>query len=87
MGNQPPELLSASPTNHKIDHTLTESPITYENTNKYETDNESTIEVRLISICHGRSGDKGNSVNIGIVCRSPKFYPFLEKVLTEQVPN
>ncbi len=39
--------------------------------------------VKLIEIAHGRSGDKGNGSNVGIIARHPKIYPFLREVLTE----
>lgn len=41
-------------------------------------------KVRLIEIAHGRSGDKGNGSNVGIIARHPKIYPFLKEVLTEK---
>ena len=37
---------------------------------------------KLYDICHGRSGDKGDTVNIGIIARHPDVYPFIVKVLT-----
>ena len=37
---------------------------------------------RLFDICHGRSGDKGDSVNIGIIARHPDVYAFIERTLT-----
>lgn len=36
-----------------------------------------TITVPLVAIAHGRSGDKGSDVNIGIRARHPDFYPAL----------
>lgn len=41
--------------------------------------------VKLIEIAHGRSGDKGNGSNVGIIARHPDVYPFLEKKLTADV--
>jgi hypothetical protein len=38
--------------------------------------------VHLLKIAHGRSGDKGNASNVGIIARHPDIYPFLEKELT-----
>lgn len=38
--------------------------------------------VKLIKIAHGRSGDKGNGSNVGIIARHPEIYPFLKKTLT-----
>lgn len=38
--------------------------------------------VKLLKLAYGRSGDKGNGSNVGIIARHPEFYPFLKKVLT-----
>ncbi|MCW9705675.1 AtuA-related protein [Fodinibius salsisoli] len=42
-------------------------------------------KVRLIEIAHGRSGDKGNNSNVGIIARHPDVYPFLQEKLTAEV--
>lgn len=39
-------------------------------------------QVKLLKIAHGRSGDKGNGSNVGIIARHPDIYPFLKKELT-----
>jgi hypothetical protein len=36
----------------------------------------------LISLAVGRSGDKGNSANIGIIARVPDYLPWLRQTLT-----
>ena len=41
--------------------------------------------VELLKIAHGRSGDKGNGSNVGIIARHPEIYPYLEKTLTADV--
>lgn len=38
--------------------------------------------VKLLDIAYGRSGDKGNGSNVGIIARHPKIYPFLKEKLT-----
>lgn len=40
--------------------------------------------VKLIEIAHGRSGDKGNGSNVGIIARHPDVYPFLKDNLTAE---
>lgn len=42
-------------------------------------------KVHLLKIAHGRSGDKGNASNVGIIARHEAIYPFLKEVLTEDV--
>ena len=42
------------------------------------------MKVRLIELAHGRSGDKGNSVNIGVIARKAEHYPFLVETLTAE---
>ena len=39
-------------------------------------------KVKLIEIAHGRSGDKGNGSNVGIIARHPEIYSFLKEELT-----
>lgn len=42
--------------------------------------------VRLLDIAHARSGDKGNTSNIGLIARKPEYYRVLvEKVTAERV--
>ncbi|TYP93703.1 hypothetical protein LX73_1413 [Fodinibius salinus] len=40
---------------------------------------------KLLDIAHGRSGDKGDGSNVGIIARHPDVYPFLKKTLTADV--
>ena len=39
--------------------------------------------VRLIELAWGRSGDKGNKFNVGIIARRPEYLPWIRAVLTE----
>lgn len=39
-------------------------------------------QIQLIQIAHARSGDKGDTANIGVIARSMRFYPILKKYLT-----
>jgi hypothetical protein len=43
-----------------------------------------TVMVPLITIAHGRSGDKGADVNIGIRARHPRFYQAILRELTAE---
>eukprot|EP01059_Diplonema_ambulator_P035513 TRINITY_DN8375_c0_g1_i1.p1 TRINITY_DN8375_c0_g1~~TRINITY_DN8375_c0_g1_i1.p1 ORF type:complete len:598 (+),score=200.83 TRINITY_DN8375_c0_g1_i1:519-2312(+) len=38
----------------------------------------------LDHLCHGRSGDKGDIANIGIIARKPEYLGFLRRVLTPE---
>ena len=43
-------------------------------------------KVQLREIAHARSGDKGNTTNIGLIALEPKYYPVLvEQVTAERV--
>lgn len=42
-------------------------------------------QVKLIEIAHGRSGDKGDGSNVGVIARHPDIYPFLRDKLTADV--
>lgn len=37
---------------------------------------------RLEELAYTRSGDKGNSCNVGVVARCPSLYPYLQKALS-----
>ncbi|MGH0145330.1 UNVERIFIED_CONTAM: hypothetical protein FKN15_002692 [Acipenser sinensis] len=39
---------------------------------------------RLEELAYTRSGDKGDTANIGVVARHPLYYPYLKKALTAQ---
>jgi len=41
--------------------------------------------VPLIRLAWGRSGDKGDKANIGIIARAPEYLPYIAAALTEQV--
>jgi hypothetical protein len=43
------------------------------------------VAVPLFALAHGRSGDKGNHANIGIIARRPEFVPLLRDRLTTAV--
>ncbi len=43
-----------------------------------------TVEVPLVRVAWGRSGDKGDSSNIGIIARRPEWLPLLREQLTEE---
>jgi hypothetical protein len=40
--------------------------------------------VTLYRLAHGRSGDKGDTVNVGVIARRPEFYDFLVETLTHE---
>ena len=42
------------------------------------------VEVPLEALAWGRSGDKGNKANIGIIARDPAYIPWIAETLTEQ---
>lgn len=43
-------------------------------------------KVLLLDLAHARSGDKGDTVNVGVIAREPEDYPLLEeRVTTERV--
>ncbi len=46
---------------------------------------DADTRVRLFDIAWGRSGDKGNNANIGIIARDPAFLPWIWNALTEDV--
>lgn len=46
------------------------------------------MRVRLLDIAHARSGDKGDTANVGLIALKPEFYPILIKAVTvDRVKN
>jgi hypothetical protein len=42
------------------------------------------MKIKLIDIAHGRSGDKGDAANIGIIAYDDKGYEIIKKNLTAE---
>ncbi len=43
------------------------------------------MRVQLLQIAHARSGDKGDTGNVGLIARKPEYYPVLKKYVTTQI--
>ncbi len=48
------------------------------------TEQERLVPVPLIRLCYARSGDKGDTCNIGVVARSPEIYQWICRELTAE---
>ena len=42
------------------------------------------MRVRLLDLAHARSGDKGDTANVGVIARLPEHYPLLVRALTAE---
>ncbi len=42
------------------------------------------MKKRILDIAHGRSGDKGDAANVGIIAYDDKGYEIIKKVLTRE---
>jgi hypothetical protein len=42
------------------------------------------MKIQLKDICHGRSGDKGDAANIGLIAYDEKGYKIIQKHLTAE---
>jgi hypothetical protein len=42
------------------------------------------MKIRLLDIAHARSGDKGDTGNVGVIARRQEYYPVLRKYLTAE---
>ena len=40
------------------------------------------MKVRLLDIAHARSGDKGDTANVGVIALQPRWYPVLDQFVT-----
>lgn len=42
------------------------------------------MKIELTKIAHARSGDKGDTANVGLIALKDEFYPILEREVTEE---
>src|SRR5262245_65815531 len=42
------------------------------------------MKVQLIKIAHARSGDKGDTANVGLIALNPEHYPILVREVTAE---
>ena len=42
------------------------------------------MKVRLVDIAHARSGDKGDTANVGVIALKPEWYDLLARELTRE---
>jgi hypothetical protein len=40
------------------------------------------MKIRLLDIAHARSGDKGDTANVGLIALKPEWYPVIQKYVT-----
>ena len=42
------------------------------------------MKIQLLQLCHSRSGDKGDTANVGLIARKPEYFPIIKKYVTEE---
>jgi hypothetical protein len=42
------------------------------------------MRVQLVDLAHARSGDKGDTANVGVIALKPEWYPLLARELTRE---
>ena len=42
------------------------------------------MKVRLVDIAHARSGDKGDTANVGLIAAEARWYPVIERHVTRE---
>lgn len=42
------------------------------------------MKVRLLDIAHARSGDKGDTANVGVIALKPEWYPLIARELSRE---
>ena len=42
------------------------------------------MRVRLLDIAHARSGDKGDTANVGLIALRPELYPVIARLVTTE---
>ena len=75
------DLINTSPLSSKNNFSVKTNENPNQLLEKYSSEME---EVVLEDVAWGRSGDKGNKANIGIIARKKEFLPFIWNTFTEQ---
>jgi hypothetical protein len=42
------------------------------------------MQVQLVTLAHARSGDKGDTANVGVIALKPEWYSLLERAVTRE---
>ena len=42
------------------------------------------MKVRLLDVAHARSGDKGDTANVGVIAMRPEWYPVIDRARTRE---
>lgn len=42
------------------------------------------MRVRLVDIAHARSGDKGDTANVGVIALEPRWFPLIAREVTRE---
>jgi hypothetical protein len=42
------------------------------------------MKIQLLDIAHARSGDKGDTANVGLIALRPEWYPLLDRYVTRE---
>ncbi|MDP2209053.1 MAG: hypothetical protein Q8K98_09810 [Bacteroidota bacterium] len=42
------------------------------------------MRILLSQICHARSGDKGDTANVGLIARKPEYYTIIQRYVTAE---
>jgi len=43
------------------------------------------MQVQLLKLAHARSGDKGDTANVGLIALKDEYYPLLQREVTEEL--
>jgi hypothetical protein len=81
VGSDPNSALSGHERHHKSTDLGSDPSLAEPGTTVPESD---TTTVPLIHLAYARSGDKGNTSNIGIIARRPEYLPLLRAQLTPE---
>jgi hypothetical protein len=42
------------------------------------------VKIQLVDIAHARSGDKGDTANVGVIALEARWFPLIERLLTRE---
>ena len=80
--NGPPSVTGFAGGRPKVEEIVAYWPALIDKTVVHDRGRGAHMKVRLLDIAHARSGDKGDTANVGVIALDPAWYPVLERYLT-----
>ncbi len=78
--NGPPSVTGFAGGRPKVEEIVAYWPALIDKQRRADESRGALVKVRLLDIAHARSGDKGDTANVGVIALQPRVVPILERV-------